>query len=1074
MRTKILLIALLASACLLTQSSAFPGGVVSLHMLPALGVAAAASGTTVTLTLTPAAGSNPVSQTNYFTVTYTNSSGASSTAKYTGSPLTLQIQPGSTVSISPTSSSSTPTEMWCLATTSTGTCTTTTFTPPSTATTYSATYYYYDLLGFKVEYSVVGGGSGYGAPQLSYTTAPSTPSSTNQQVTETLTLATTQTSIWAVRGSQIVVSKTLPGSGSTQRWATNITTWTVGVTQPPPSNITYYNQYLASVNPSLSSGSFAYNNLATLLFTEYGGPATATLSGPSTIWVDAGGFLGWLASTTGSNFNTQYSATPFTYGLVGYWQLAEGFGSTVYDLSGEGNNGHTVNSPVWVQSSSCLLGVCLSLNGLNQYVVAGSNAIPVGSAGFTKVVWVYLPNGLNSQEENREILCWGGTSYAGAQNCLLTGSSPNQLVNTFGGGASLTWTSTHLVAGWNMVAVTYNGSVEDAYVNGVLEASIKPPTPYVQSSPVYIGGGFPGYGYFDHPIQDVRVYTYAWSQAQVSEYYSMNRVHLEYTVTYPDESFSVKYYEQYRESVFYSVVGGGSPTPPSISFYSFGQTFSQTLSLTPQTIWMDAGTLFSVTNPIPSTSGDERWATNQTSFLTPLTNRIHIYYFNQYLFNVAYQVVGGGSGYGYPGFNYTSLGRQQSTVLQTTSSQVWLDNSTKWYVSLELPGSGSTQRWMGDFQSSGTVKAPANLSFTYYHQFNLVFTFNVKGGGSGYSAPTISYTTFGVNTTTQSGVSVWADAYTTYVYTNPLEGSTTQERWYTPTPSGDVVTPGVVAVVYFHQFLLSVSYTVIGGGTPPTPVLNATTFGTPTSYSVEPTGTAVWVDNGGSYAAQRTLEYANQTNVRWISLTPTNGTVTSPLNLRLVYYHQFYVEVTANTQLGGEVSPQSGWYNATSTITLSATPTQGWVFERWSGTGGASYTGNQSTTTLSLNSPIVEEAVFYPGLNITVETGGSVTYSYQGGSGSLGGGSTHILYVPPGTIVTLIEKPTPILFVAQGFTYTSGTLSYNTTITVNQPLGVKAVFTPNYPAIIVILLAAAAVIVLVLAASRRHSQTPTS
>ena len=122
----------------------------------------------------------------------------------------------------------------------------------------------------------------------------------------------------------------------------------------------------------------------------------------------------------------------------------------------------------------------------------------------------------------------------------------------------------------------------------------------------------------------------------------------------------------------------------------------------------------------------------------------------------------------------------------------------------------------------------------------------------------------------------------------------------------------------------------------------------------------------------------------------------------------------------------------------------------------------------------MEEAVFYPGLNITVETGGSVTYSYQGGSGSLGGGSTHILYVPPGTIVTLIEKPTPILFVAQGFTYTSGTLSYNTTITVNQPLGVKAVFTPNYPAIIVILLAAAAVIVLVLAASRRHSQTPTS
>src|SRR5579875_1597859 len=221
MRTKILLITLFASVCLLTQSSILLGGAGFVHVLPALGIARDAGGTTVSLTLTPAPGSNPVSQTNYFTVSYTNSSGVSSTAKYTGSPLTLQIQPGSTVSISPTSSSSTATEMWCLAITSTGTCTTTTFTPPSSATTYSATYYYYDLLGFKVEYSVVGGGSGYGAPQLSYTTAPSTPSSSNQQATITLSLTTTPTSIWALRGSQILASKTLPGSGSTQRWATN-------------------------------------------------------------------------------------------------------------------------------------------------------------------------------------------------------------------------------------------------------------------------------------------------------------------------------------------------------------------------------------------------------------------------------------------------------------------------------------------------------------------------------------------------------------------------------------------------------------------------------------------------------------------------------------------------------------------------------------------------------------------------------------------------------------------------------------------------------------------------------------
>ena len=695
-----------------------------------------------------------------------------------------------------------------------------------------------------------------------------------------------------------------------------------------------------------------------MLYTEFGGIESSQLSSQAYLWVDAGGVLGWVVATTGGNSRVQYSATPFTYGLVGYWPISEGVGTTIFDLSGKGNNAQAANSPVWVQSSSYLLGTCLVLNGVNQYVSATSTGIPVGSSPFTKIVWVYLPNGLNSQEENREILCWGGTSYTGASNCLATGSAPNQLVNSFGLGESLSWTSTHLVNGWNMSVVTYNGSVAQAYVNGVLEASAKL-LPFVQSSQVYIGGGFPGYNYFDHIIQEVRIYNYAWSPMQVSIYYSFitsssNSQKLEQIVTYPSESFGLKYFEQYSESAWYTVLGGGTPPPPTLTFYSLGLRFSTTLSLKPQTLWIDALTNYYVTNPLSATSS-ERWVTNQTNYQASLSGVIHLFYFNQFLLNVKYQVIGGGLGFTSPVFVYTSLGKNVSVTLSNMSISVWADNGTKWSVNAELLGSGVTQRWYGRFTPFGLVTSYTNLTFVYYHQFSVTFEYSIQGGGSAYSPPQVSYFSFGVLNKTPTGVSVWVDTLSLFSFTNPLAGSTFKERWLTLTPNGTASSAGVVSVLYYHQFLLNVSYSVVGGGMPPTPLLNVTQFGSVVSYPLKG-AVSLWVDSGGSYSVQSVLMYSK--NERWISLEVTTGKVYSPLSVSLVYYHQYFVSISQNAQ-GGSVSPTSGWYNASSSVTISATAFKGWQFEGWLGSGASSYTGNASTQVVTITS-INEEACSTP------------------------------------------------------------------------------------------------------------------
>jgi hypothetical protein len=511
-----------------------------------------------------------------------------------------------------------------------------------------------------------------------------------------------------------------------------------------------------------------------------------------------------------------------------------------------------------------------------------------------------------------------------------------------------------------------------------------------------------------------------------------------------------------------------------MSFYLLGNKFDVTLSLAPTTIWMDAGTVYSVTNPIGSSSPDQRWATNQTVFQAPSSHVVHLYYFNQYLVEASYTVLGGGTGYGSPSFNYTYLGTPQTLVLGANVTKVWVDNSTEWQVDALLPGSGSTQRWLGDFTPSGLVTGPLSLDLTYYHQYSVTFTYTVKGGGTGYSAPQVVYHYLGANTSTAVGVSVWVDAGSPYVYVNPLQGSSSTERWYTFMASGQIVSAGTVTVVYYHQFLLTLTYSVVYGGTPPSPTINVTEEGYATTVAIAQSGSAAWVDAGTAYIAPSVLFNPSAPNQeRWVNLTSTSGTVDSASHVNLIYVHQYYVELEVNVPGSGSVSPASGWYNATSTITISAAPQAGWRFEGWSGVGAASYTGNQTPWAISVTSPLTDTAVFYPGVDISVATGGSVTYTYQGGSGTVGGGSKAVVYVQPGATITLVEKPTPIIYLAEGFTYNGATLPSNTTITVTKPISVSADFAPNYPAIIVIgLIVVVLVIVATMAVISRRQPRP--
>lgn len=72
-------------------------------------------------------------------------------------------------------------------------------------------------------------------------------------------------------------------------------------------------------------------------------------------------------------------------------------------------------------------------------------------------------------------------------------------------------------------------------------------------------------------------------------------------------AFSSTYYEEVGITFAYTIVGGGSPSYPSLNFTSLGANTTQTEASTPITVWIDFGTTWSLSDILPGSSQTERW-----------------------------------------------------------------------------------------------------------------------------------------------------------------------------------------------------------------------------------------------------------------------------------------------------------------------------------------------------------------------------------------------------------------------------------------------------------------------------------
>jgi M6 family metalloprotease-like protein len=100
------------------------------------------------------------------------------------------------------------------------------------------------------------------------------------------------------------------------------------------------------------------------------------------------------------------------------------------------------------------------------------------------------------------------------------------------------------------------------------------------------------------------------------------------------------------------------------------------------------------------------------------------------------------------------------------------------------------------------------------------------------------------------------------------------------------------------------------------------------------------------------------TDTRYSCTSGCTGSFGSSTSVSASYKKQYWVTTSATPSNGGTVSPSSGWFDAGSSVPISASQALGYSFSAWSGSGTESYSGPLNPFTITINSPITESAIF--------------------------------------------------------------------------------------------------------------------
>lgn len=158
-------------------------------------------------------------------------------------------------------------------------------------------------------------------------------------------------------------------------------------------------------------------------------------------------------------YNCRKHGFPIPILAMPFW---EGAGNKVYDVSGKGNHGSLINGANWSKSK---FGNCISLDGINDYIVFSDDNLPIGANPRSIEFWIKRNSGavfgdykfLYSYGTRSTYNAFSLYGYIGTNNIYFQGYAYD-----FDTGIDLADTN------WHHIAITFNGTYVKAYENGLL------------------------------------------------------------------------------------------------------------------------------------------------------------------------------------------------------------------------------------------------------------------------------------------------------------------------------------------------------------------------------------------------------------------------------------------------------------------------------------------------------------------------------------------------------------------------------------------------------------------------------
>jgi hypothetical protein len=224
-----------------------------------------------------------------------------------------------------------------------------------------------------------------------------------------------------------------------------------------------------------------------------------------------------------------------------------------------------------------------------------------------------------------------------------------------------------------------------------------------------------------------------------------------------------------------------------------------------------------------------------------------------------------------------------------------------------------------------------------------------------------------------------------------------------------------------QEVTMTLSYSVVGGGAPTAPVFNYVQNGVSKSLTLGTVATGLSVDAGSSWSVTPNPLGGSSSTQRWYSSQPLTGTA-STTTIVFSFQHQYSVTFAVSPTTGGTTSPKTGWFNAGSTISITAIQNSGYKFSSWS--------SSTASITIKSSSLASTSATIGGTGTITARFIPTVILSLSPTSGSVLPGKSI------GTIATIKGGTQLVKLTVVGILPTGVTITFGTNPIADKPAGV--------------------------------------